>query len=472
MDGGRSNDLNFKRVIGRNTLLAMGFGSMIGFGWVVLAGSWVIEAGSVGAILAFLIGGTAVGFIGLTYAELMCAMPKVGGEHHYAWRAIGPKGAFVTSWAIALDYISVVMFESVALPTAVGSIVPGYETGRLWTIAGYDVYFTWVLVGLAAAVVVTALNYIGIRPAAIFQLIAALFLAGVGVLLLFGTFTGGSAENFSPLIAGGAAGVLAVVIQTPFLFVGFDVIPQSAEEINLPVRRIGVFLIVAIAMATAWYVLIVVGVASGLGQQALEASESPTADAMSALFDSGVFADILILGGIAGILTSWNALLVGGSRILYAMADSGMLPAWLGSLHPRYRTPSNAILLIGFLSLISPWFGESMLGWLVNAGSLNIVVAYIMVAVSFLLLRRKEPQMPRPFEAGKRPFVGIVALLLGLGIAIQYLPGMPAGLSWPAEWVIVLLWWAVGMLFIFTMDVPEYSPELDLKDQSTSTGGN
>ena len=338
MDNERSNGSDFRRVIGRNTLLAMGFGSMIGFGWVVLAGSWVIDAGGVGAILAFLIGGTAVGFIGLTYAELMCAMPKVGGEHHYSWRAIGPKGAFVTSWAMALGYISVVMFESVALPTAVGSIVPGYETGRLWSVAGYDVYFTWVLVGIGAALIVTALNYIGIRPAAIFQLIAALFLAGVGVLLLFGTFTGGSAANFSPLIAGGAAGVLAVVIQTPFLFVGFDVIPQSAEEINLPVRKIGTFLIIAIAMATAWYVLIVVGVASGLGQQALEASESPTADAMGALFGSGVFADILILGGIAGILTSWNALLVGGSRILYAMADSGMLPAWLGTLHPRYRT--------------------------------------------------------------------------------------------------------------------------------------
>lgn len=467
MEHETGNQLRFKRVIGSNTLLAMGFGSMIGFGWVVLAGSWVVEAGSLGAILAFLIGGTAIGFIGLTYAELMCAMPKVGGEHHYAWRAIGPKGAFATSWAIALGYISVVMFEAVALPTAVGSIVPSYEVGRLWSVAGYDVYATWVLVGMVAAVAVTILNYIGIRPAAIFQLIAALFLAGVGALLLFGTFTGGSVENFSPLLAAGTAGVLAVVIQTPFLFVGFDVIPQSAEEINLPVRKIGVFLIVAIAMATAWYVLIVVGVASGLSQQALESSASPTSEAMGALFSSSVFADILILGGIAGILTSWNALLVGGSRILYAMAESGMLPAWLGRLHPRYRTPSNAILLIGVLSVISPLFGESMLGWLVNAGSLNIVVAYVLVAVSFLLLRRKEPDMSRPFRAGRRPYVGVVALLLGTGIGIQYLPGMPAGLSWPAEWLIVLLWWGAGMVFISRMNVPEYAREPDFREKPT-----
>lgn len=452
--------MRFKRVIGRNTLLAMGFGSMIGFGWVVLAGGWVVEAGSLGAIIAFLIGGLAVGFIGLTYAELMCAMPKVGGEHHYAWRAIGPKGAFVTSWAIALGYISVVMFESVALPTAVGFIAPGYEVGTLWTVAGYEVQFTWVMVGVAAAILVTTLNYVGIRPAAIFQLIAALFLAGVGALLLFGTVSNGSVENFTPLLAGGAAGILAVVIQTPFLFVGFDVIPQSAEEINLPVRKIGVYLIVAIVMATAWYILIVVGVSSSLERGALESSSSPTADAMGALFNGGFFANVLILGGIAGILTSWNALLVGGSRILYAMAESSMLPSWLGKLHPRYRTPSNAILLIGALSLISPWFGQSMLTWLVNAGSLNIVVAYVLVTISFLLLRKNEPEMPRPFKAGGKPYVGVIALVLGLGIAVQYLPGMPAGLSWPAEWLIVMLWWAAGILFMIRMNAPDYSPEL------------
>jgi basic amino acid/polyamine antiporter, APA family len=459
LSGERDSGMRFRRVIGRNTLLAMGFGSMIGFGWVVLAGGWVVEAGSLGAILAFLVGGLAVGFIGLTYAELMCAMPKVGGEHHYAWRAIGTKGAFVTSWAIALGYISVVMFESVALPTAVGFIAPGYEAGYLWTIAGYEVRLTWVLVGVVAAVAVTALNYVGIRPAAIFQLIAALFLVGVGALLLFGTVTNGSAQNFTPLIAAGAAGILAVVIQTPFLFVGFDVIPQSAEEIDLPVRKIGIYLLVAIVMATAWYILIVVGVSSSLGQRALESSGSPTADALGALFGGGFFADVIILGGVAGILTSWNALLVGGSRILYAMAEHGMLPAWLARLHPRYRTPSNAILLIGGLSLVSPWFGESMLVWLVNAGSLNIVVAYVLVAVSFLVLRRREPDMPRPFKAGGGPYVGLIALVLGLGIAVQYLPGMPAGLSWPAEWIIVLLWWAAGVLFMTRMNAPDYSPE-------------
>jgi basic amino acid/polyamine antiporter, APA family len=453
------NEERFIRVLGQRDVIAVAFGAMIGFGWVVLTGTWLQEAGSLGAILAFLIGGLLVVFVGLTYSELVSAMPRAGGEHNYAWRALGPKGAFVASWAIALGYVSVVAFEAVALPATMEYILPDYKVGYLWTVADYDVYISWVAIGVVGAVAITALNYFGIRPASIFQLIAVLFLFGVGALLLFGTFIGGSAENFRPLFAGGLAGILSVVIMTPFLFVGFDVIPQSAEEINLPYRQIGLLLIVSVLLATAWYVLIIVGVGAGLSQSALANSELATADAMGNLFGSGLFANILVLGGIAGILTSWNGFMIGGSRILYAMAECGMLPAWLGRLHPRYRTPANAILLIGALSVVAPFFGRSALVWLVDAGGLNIVIAYLMVAISFLVLRRNEPEMERPFRAGRGPIIGVVAVILSIGIGVQYLPGMPAGLIWPYEWIIVLVWWVVGLFFMARMDVPEYSPE-------------
>ncbi|TCJ15247.1 amino acid permease [Rubrobacter taiwanensis] len=450
----------FIRVLGRRDVLLLAFGAMIGFGWVVLAGTWLQEAGSLGAILAFLLGGLLVVFVGLTYSELVSAMPRAGGEHNYAWRAIGPVGAFVASWAIALGYVSVCAFEAVALPTTVGYLLPEYEAVYLWTVADYDVYLSWAAVGVVGSVAIAALNYFGIRPSAIFQLIAVLFLLGVGVLLIFGTFVGGSTENFRPLFAGGVAGIIAVLIMTPFLFVGFDVIPQSAEEIDLPYRLIGALLVLSVVLATLWYVLIIVGVGAAMSRAELAETDLATADAMGALFGSQFFANLLVLGGVAGILTSWNAFMIGGSRILYAMAESGMLPRWLGRIHPRYRTPSNAILLIGALSVIAPFFGQSALVWFVNAGGLNIVVAYLLVAISFLVLRRNEPEMPRPFRAGRGPVVGIVAVLLSLGLAVQYLPGMPAGLVWPYEWVIVLLWWAAGIVFMFRMDVPEYSPEL------------
>ncbi len=213
-------------------------------------------------------------------------------------------------------------------------------------------------------------------------------------------------------------------------------------------------------MAATFYIVVIVGVGAGMSQQQLANTELATADAMGNLFGSGIFADILVLGGIAGILTSWNGFMVGGSRILYAMAESGMLPQWLAHIHPRFRTPTNAILAIGVLSVFAPFFGRSALVWLVDAGGLNIVVAYLIVAISFLVLRRNEPEMERPFRAGRGPIIGIIAVVLSLGIAVQYLPGMPAGLIWPYEWIIVLVWWAVGLIFMTRMDAPEYNPEL------------
>ncbi len=451
---------SFARVLSQRDVIALAFGAMIGFGWVVLAGTWLQEAGSVGAIVAFLIGALLVVFVGLTYSELVSAMPKAGGEHNYAWRALGGRGAFVASWAIALGYVSVVAFEAVALPATMEYILPDYKVGFLWTVADYDVYASWVAIGVVGAIAITVLNYIGIKPSAVFQLIAVLFLFVIGLMLLLGTFVGGSAENFTPLFSGGIAGILAVVIMTPFLFVGFDVIPQSAEEINLPFRQLGILLIISVIMAATFYIVVIVGVGAGMSQSQLANTELATADAMGNLFGSGIFSDILVLGGIAGILTSWNGFMIGGSRILYAMAESGMLPEWLARIHPRYRTPTNAILLLGMLSIIAPFFGRSALVWLVDAGGLNIVVAYLMVAISFLVLRRNEPEMERPFRAGRGPIIGVIAVVLSIGIAIQYLPGMPAGLIWPYEWIIVLVWWVAGLIFMTRMDVPEYNPEL------------
>ena len=156
---------------------------------------------------------------------------------------------------------------------------------------------------------------------------------------------------------------------------------------------------------------------------------------------------LIILAGIGGIITSWNAFLIGGSRAIYAMAEARMLPSFLAKLHPEYKTPYNAILLVGAVSIFAPLLGRGALVWFVDAGGLGIIVAYAMVALSFILLRRKEPDMPRPFRAGKSPWVGYAALVLSLALTLLYLPGSPAALAWPAEWLIVAVWSLLGAAF-------------------------
>jgi amino acid transporter len=458
-----SSEQGFIRVLGRGDVLALAFGAMIGFGWVVLTGEWIGSAGTLGAVTAFVIGGVIIALVGLTYAELVAAMPHAGGEHHYALRALGARGAFIASWAMVLGYVSVVAFEAVALPQTILYLAPDMRAGHLWTVAGYEVHATWAAVGIGAAIVVTALNYVGIRPASVFQTVAVLFLLAAGAVLLTGSLTGGSIADMRPAFTGGLPGIVAVLVAVPFLFVGFDVIPQSAAEIRLPYRQVGRLLVISVCCAAAWYILIVLTVASGLSAEELAASDLASADAMAALWNSPLMGDLLVLGGIAGIVTSWNAFLIGASRLMYAMAVSRMIPAWFGRLHPRYRTPGNALLFIGALSAAAPLFGEPMLVWLVDAGGINIVVAYLVVGLSFLVLRRREPHMERPFRTPAGPVVGGAAVVLSIGLAVLYLPGMPAALIWPYEWAIVGLWWVAGAVFVWRL--PGVGPGADAEQR-------
>jgi amino acid transporter len=232
----------------------------------------------------------------------------------------------------------------------------------------------------------------------------------------------------------------------PALLVGFDVIPQSAEEINLPPARIGLLLVVSVALAVLWYGLISFSVALSMPRDDIAASGMATGDAAAALWGHPNAGALLVLGGVAGILTSWNAFVIGASRLLFALAESGMVPAVFARLHPKYHTPYVGIIAIGVLSCLAPLFGRTVLVWLINAGGFATIVAYFFVPIAFLALRKNEPEMERPFRVSHPQLVGLGAVLLALGLISAYLPGSPSALVWPYEWVTISIWTVLGIL--------------------------
>mgnify|MGYP000703429124 CR=1 FL=1 len=270
-------------------------------------------------------------------------------------------------------------------------------------------------------------------------------IAGVG--LVAAGVTLGDSANLEPLFSGGVAGMFAVLIMTPFMFVGFDVIPQAAAEIDLPRKQIGRLLILSVGMAVFWYMAVIFAASMGLHHEAVAASSLVAADAMTALVGHSAGGTIVVLAGLGGIITSWNAFYIGGSRAIYSMARAGMLPAFLAKLHPKHGTPVNAVLLIGILSTAAPLFGRKALVWLVDAGGLAIVVAYGLVSLSFVVLRKREPAMPRPFLVANGMLIGWAATLLSLFLALLYLPPSPSALVWPYEWAIVGFWVVLGLVF-------------------------
>ena len=435
--------VHLRKLLGRGDVLAIAFGAMVGWSWVVLAGEMIVRAGAVGSILAFGAGAVMVWLVGLTYAELSSALSRAGGEISFTFVALGPGGAFVCGWTLVLAYVAVCAFEAVALPTVVSYLVPGFEAGGLYSVAGWEVHASWVLVGVAGALVIGVVNYRGIRFAAFAQRLAVGSLLLVGLAFFLPGAVRGDTANLAPWITGWE-GVLRVMIMTPFLYVGFDVIPQLAEEIDVPFRTIGRIIVLSIVMALGWYGLVQWTVGLSLDPATLAGRTLPTADAMTAVYGSPWAGRVLVVGGAFGILTSWNAFFLGASRLLFAMARGGMLPAVFARLHPRYGSPVAVVVVLTGITVVAPFFGRPALVWLVDAGSLATVVAYLLVAAAFLIIRRRHPELHRPYRVAAPALVGWLAVATTLFFILLYLPGSPSALVWPEEWAIVLLWTGLG----------------------------
>ncbi len=431
------------QVLGRRDALALAFGAMIGWSWVLLTGPWTTQAGSIGALLGFALGGLAMIFVALCYAELASAMPEAGGEHVYSLRALGRTPSFICSWAIVLGYVSVAAFETVAFPYALSHLMPGLDLGYLWTLGGFDIHLSFVATGLLGAVLVSFINVRGLLLASRVQNVVTAFIVLCGLVVLVGALLRGDTTNLQPHFEGGIAGLAAVLIVVPMMFMGFDVIPQAAAEIRLPHAALGRVIVVSVLCGMAFYCAMILAVGLALPAETRAAAGMTTALASESVWGGRWAGTLLILGGVAGIVTTWNAFVVGASRLLYSMAEDGMLPAVFAQLHPRYRTPHVAILTVGMLTCLAPWFGRPVLLWLINAGSFGVVIGYALVALSFLCLRWREPAMPRPYRVSGGIAVGWTALTVCLGLIMLFMPGSLAALS-REEWLICLAWAGFG----------------------------
>lgn len=455
----------FDKVLGAKDIFCIAFGAMIGWGWVINSGDWIENAGFLGAIIAFLIGGAMVLFVGLTYAELTAAMPKCGGEHVFSYRAMGANGSFICTWAIILGYVATAAFEAAALPTVVTYIVgDGFMKGYLYNIGDTPIYASYVAVGSIMAIVITFINLRGVKTAATLQRILTIIIGVAGILLITASAVNGDTANItnnllttssnSTSLKTAFGGILTVTCMTPFLFVGFDVIPQAAEEINIEYKKIGKIMLLSIGMAILWYLLIIFAVSYIMPKEMIAESQINslvTADAMAKAFGLKAMSNVLIIGGMCGILTSWNSFFLGGSRALYSMGESRMLPAIFGELHPKYKTPTAAVILCGVACFISPFFGKPVLLWLVDAASFGCCFAYLMVSISFLILRKKEPNMTRPYKVKHGRAIGIIAIILSGILTLLYIIPLPfasSSLVWQ-EWIVVGTWIVLGIVFYF-----------------------
>lgn len=215
----------------------------------------------------------------------------------------------------------------------------GIFKGYLYTVAGFDVYASWLAVAIIVAFLIMLINIMGAKTAAILQTVLTCIIGGAGILLIVASAINGTVDNLDgQMFVGNTAGlnikaILGVAAMSPFYFIGFDVIPQAAEEINVPPKKIGKMLILSVILAVVFYALVIIAVGLVLDSGAIiksqEATGLVTADAMGTAFGMKIMAKVVIVGGMCGIITSWNSFLIGGSRAMYSMAESYMIPKHL-----------------------------------------------------------------------------------------------------------------------------------------------
>lgn len=307
------------------------------------------------------------------------------------------------------------------------------------------------------ALLMTYVNIRGVKTAAIFQSILTIIIGGAGIILIASSAVTGDLSNLKDQAFVGTGGtsfknVMAVAVTTPpFFYIGFDVIPQAAEEIKIELKKIGKIMLLSIIMAVVFYAFVILAVGYEMTgteiSDAMQGNGLVSADAIAKAFGTKAMADVLIVSGMCGILTSWNSFLVGGSRAIYSMAESYMVPKFLGKLHPKYKTPVTALYLIGALSVAAPFAGRRMLVWISDAGNFGCVLAYCMVSPSFLILRKKEPDMKRPYKVKNYKLVGTLAVILSGGMLVMYIiPGSGSTLA-VQEWILLAGWILLGVGF-------------------------
>jgi amino acid transporter len=435
---------SLEKVMTKRDLFGLAFSAMIGWGWVVLASDWLRLGGILGTIVAFIVGALMCMLVSIVYAEFTSAMPVAGGPFVFVYRGLGENLGWLAGWTTIVSYVSVVAWESVAIVAAIDYVIPMPKLAYLWTIAGEDVYLGWSLFGVFISLGITYLNCYQTRLSTRARKTGTLLLLSAGLCFIITSLIKGNTSNLTPVWISGE-GTSSVLMMVPFMMMGFDVIPQSAEEAKVSPKEIGKLLVFCVITALLWYILIALGLGMAIPATLRNSSRLAVCVAMEVMLGSPLWGKLLAIGGICGILTCWNAFFLATSRVVFAMARAGMLPRWLACVDPATGRPIKATVFVGLMCAIAPFMGSNAVMWLANVGGLSTCLTYLMVSLSLVRLRFTEPDMNRPFRAGRSNCLGVLAIIVTAWFVSLYMPIGPSSLCWPYEWAIIMMLGGMGL---------------------------
>ncbi|MCK9421969.1 MAG: amino acid permease [Bacteroidales bacterium] len=481
----KDNKSGLKKTLTGLNLTTLGIGAIIGAGIFVLTGQAAAQYAGPAIVISFIISGVACAFAGLCYAEFASMIPISGSAYTYSYATLGEFLAWIIGWDLILEYLFAASTVSVgwsgyvvsflkdfdiyiptALTAATGSIlvdVPkvGWQeltknlTAGL-TAQGVNVetlpHVTAIinLPAMSIIAILTVLLVIGIRESANFNNIMVITKVSVIILFIaigFAFVYSGNWHPFIPKNTGewghfGWSGILRGAGVIFFAYIGFDAVSTAAQEARNPQRDMPIGILGSLSVSTILYILVAIVLTGIVSYTTLNVSD-PVAVGVNAM-GKGMFwlRPIVKIAAIAGLSSVILVMLLGQPRIFFTMAKDGLLPPVFSRVHPRFKTPHISTILTGCVAIVlAGILPISILGELVSIGTL---LAFAIVCVSIVVLRKTRPDIHRPFRT---PFVPVLPLLGALICLIQML-ALPFD-----TWLRLIVWMAIGFIIYFSYGI-------------------
>jgi basic amino acid/polyamine antiporter, APA family len=477
-EAGEEGEHTLKRSLGVLNLVALGIGAIIGAGIFVLTGSAAAQYAGPAIVLSFVLAGTGCLFAGLCYAEFASLIPIAGSAYTYGYATLGELFAWIIGWDLILEYafgaatvasgwsanvLKLMQLLHIPFPPSLMA-TPGTDMvlwGGIWRTAvslpaGVNVAAlphataSFNLVAFLAICLVTTVLVIGIQESATLNTIIVFI--KVSTVLIFIVVAGRyllahpsvAAANWHPFIPPntgafgefGWSGIARGAAVVFFAYIGFDAVSTAAQEAKNPRKDMPMGILGSLVICTVLYIA-TAGLLTGVLKYSRLNVAAPVADGIEA---TGVAWGqwLVLIGTIFGLSTVMLVMLLGQSRVFYSMSRDGLLPEWAGRVHRRFRTPYISSITVGlFVAIFASVIPIGILGELVSIGTL---LAFVIVCAGVWVLRRKQPELPRPF---KTPLVPLVPIL-GILISFALMAALPI-----STWTRLVVWLVIGLAIYF-----------------------
>lgn len=475
-----------KRTLGAFNLTTLGIGVIIGAGIFSLTGTAAANYAGPGIVYSFIIGGVLCLLAGLCYSELAAMVPVSGSAYSYTYATMGEFIAWIIGWDLVLEYA----FGAVTVATSwsgyfvsllsktLGISFPDFVfqlTKGPWEMAtlpsGVQLPGIWNVPATFISLIMAAVLYRGMKESAFVNnlivvvkivIIVAFIILGWSVIDSANWIANPSASGlsslvpaFGPSLRGGVefmsygwSGVLTGAGVVFFSYIGFDAVSTAAQEAKNPQKDLPIGILCSLFICTTLYILMALVLTGVVPYKELGVSD-PIAvgvDHIVSLHGWSIGAQktlafLVKFGALAGLTSVVMVMMMGNTRVLYAMSKDGLLP-WFSKVHPQFQTPSSATTITGvFVGLCAGLMPMSLVGELVSIGTL---LAFVLVCLGVPILRITNPNTPRPF---KTPFYWPVSILGALA-CMWVMSGLPSD-----TWIRLFVWLAIGFIIYFTYSV-------------------